>query len=193
MFRSYPYLVYSKRHLLGVRLVEFLTPPPSEVDSIDQNQLGLCIDGVRRQQLWNLTLGRSREYKAWFKKKKKQKTLDEAHWRIPISSLEPKSSFQICPVWVVLHGTHSHGWCLWSRCFRTSAKRVAWTTSSRKDKSAPGGRWQTGNKGWAGEAMAGEATCRASLPGLRGGLSQEATMNGSEGTPSAQGQTSGSL
>lgn len=64
MFRSFPHLVYSKRHLPGVRLVEFLTPPPSEVDSIDQNQLGLCINGVSRQQLWNLTLGRSREYKA---------------------------------------------------------------------------------------------------------------------------------
>lgn len=37
-----------------------------------------------------------------------EKTLDKAHWKIPISSLEPKSSFQICPVWVVLHGTHTH-------------------------------------------------------------------------------------
>lgn len=33
-----------------------------------------------------------------------------------------------------------------------------------RDKPAPGGWRQTGNKGWAGEAMAGEATCRAGLP-----------------------------
>lgn len=96
-----------------------------------------------------------------------EKTLDKSHWKIPISSLEPKFCFQICPVWVVLNGSHTHGWRLWSRCFRTSAKWVTWTTSSLKDKSAPGGWRQTGNDGWAGEAMAGEATCRASLPGLR--------------------------
>lgn len=64
MFESFPHLVYSKRHLPGVLLLKFVTPPPFEVDRVNQNQLGLCIDGVSRQQLSNLTLGRSREYKA---------------------------------------------------------------------------------------------------------------------------------
>lgn len=55
IFEIFPYLAYFERHFTCVCFIELLFPSSFEVDGIDKNQLGLCINGVTWQQVLNFT------------------------------------------------------------------------------------------------------------------------------------------